>query len=635
MKTVYKPWGMEHWLELNDKYCYKRIHINAGHRTSYQYHIQKLETNFIIEGQAEVWLEDDYGVVQVSIMGAGDFFTVLPLRKHRVIAITDIILQEVSTPEVDDVIRIEDDACRSDGLIAHEKINPALCILAAGKGTRLDYLSKKTHKGLLPIQNKAIISHIIDKTPDYFDVVIAVGYKSEMVKEYCLAAHPTRKFIFVDIDDYDSKTSGPGQSFLACVEHLQRPFYLSTSDCMVDDDLPSLENNWIGVAPTSIPELYSTININDSWEAIECVNKTKFGFDYAFIGLCGIRDYQVFIDQLSKNIKNGELVSVFTNIASFDVIKAIPMRWHDVGTIDGYISIKNLLGNNAGLEKITTECFYNINKRIIKSNSDEKIVKNLITRAKNLTGLVPELVFAGEHFYAYDYIKGKTLYEYDSYETYAKFLDVQFEKFPTNSPDHISAEQAKEFYVDKTFSRVSLFLKSKPIYYETSSWIVNDVQCLPINETLSKLPLDSLCKTISYSTFHGDLQFDNVLYGNDTFTLIDWRESFNGNTDFGDVYYDLAKLYGGICMSYLNMKNSKNYNININENKVTCTWEMGNGSLKEIKDYFHNKAIKKGFDMKKIKILASLIHLNMAPLHTEGMSSILFFNGLKGLNEIQ
>ena len=119
-KIVKKPWGKEVWLELNEKYCYKRIYINKGHRTSYQYHIKKLETNYLIDGEAEIWLENDKGVVEKFKMTKDQFFTVQPLRKHRVIALTDIILQEVSTPEVDDVIRIEDDTSRSDGRIDNE-----------------------------------------------------------------------------------------------------------------------------------------------------------------------------------------------------------------------------------------------------------------------------------------------------------------------------------------------------------------------------------------------------------------------------------------------------------------------------------------------------------------------------------
>ncbi len=119
-KVVTKPWGREVWLALNERYCYKRIYINAGHRTSFQYHKKKFETNYLIEGVAEVWLEDEHGVVHKTVMRAGDFFDVAPPRKHRVIAITDLVLQEVSTPEVDDVIRIEDETNRPDGRVASE-----------------------------------------------------------------------------------------------------------------------------------------------------------------------------------------------------------------------------------------------------------------------------------------------------------------------------------------------------------------------------------------------------------------------------------------------------------------------------------------------------------------------------------
>ena len=164
-KIVYKPWGREEWLELNDKYCYKRLYINAGTKTSYQYHEKKLETNYLIEGTAEVWLENDEGVVEKKIVEPGYFFTVKPPRKHRVIAITDIVLQECSTPEVDDVIRISDDSGRTSGKIEHEHMKPALCILTAGIGSRLENLSEHINKGLLPLDNKAIITHMIDKTP--------------------------------------------------------------------------------------------------------------------------------------------------------------------------------------------------------------------------------------------------------------------------------------------------------------------------------------------------------------------------------------------------------------------------------------------------------------------------------------
>ena len=259
MKTIIKPWGKEEWLELNDKYCYKRIYINAGYKTSYQYHNFKKETNFIISGEAEIWLENDNGVVEKKIMRAGEYFNVTPPKKHRVIALTDIILQEVSTPEVDDVIRIEDDTNRVDGKIEGEHKTPAVLILSAGLGTRLETLTKEVNKALLPINNRAIVSHIIDKFPKEYEFIVATGYKGESLEEYCRLSFPEHKFKFVNIDNVDGDNSGPGYSALKCKEYLQRPFYFTTCDCLIDTKIPHLDGNWLGVYPTSYPEKYSTL----------------------------------------------------------------------------------------------------------------------------------------------------------------------------------------------------------------------------------------------------------------------------------------------------------------------------------------------------------------------------------------
>jgi mannose-6-phosphate isomerase-like protein (cupin superfamily) len=122
MKIVRKPWGKEVWLELNHKFCYKRLYINKGYRTSFQYHQYKLETTYVISGIGELWLEDTEGTIKKHKLGPGATVTILPGRKHRIVALTNLILQEVSTPEVDDVIRIEDDTGRCSGRIESEHV---------------------------------------------------------------------------------------------------------------------------------------------------------------------------------------------------------------------------------------------------------------------------------------------------------------------------------------------------------------------------------------------------------------------------------------------------------------------------------------------------------------------------------
>jgi mannose-6-phosphate isomerase len=119
---VEKPWGHEIWLEINEFYAYKMISMNAGNRSSLQSHEKKIEANRIISGEAEVLLEDENGVLQSRIYKAGDGWVVPVGKKHRVIAKTDYVALEVSTPHLDDVIRFSDDNLRPNGRIDSEHL---------------------------------------------------------------------------------------------------------------------------------------------------------------------------------------------------------------------------------------------------------------------------------------------------------------------------------------------------------------------------------------------------------------------------------------------------------------------------------------------------------------------------------
>jgi CTP:phosphocholine cytidylyltransferase-like protein len=72
-----------------------------------------------------------------------------------------------------------------------------LCILAAGTGSRLGYLSESLGKALLPIGNTTALSTIINKFPKDFEIILALGYKAELVESYCKAVHQDRNITFV------------------------------------------------------------------------------------------------------------------------------------------------------------------------------------------------------------------------------------------------------------------------------------------------------------------------------------------------------------------------------------------------------------------------------------------------------
>lgn len=630
MKTVIKPWGKEEWLELNDAYCYKRIYINAGYKTSYQYHNFKRETNFIISGEAEIWLENDEGIVEKKIMKAGEYFNVTPPKKHRVIALTDIILQEVSTPEVDDVIRINDEFARADGKIDGEHKTPAVLILAAGLGTRLGNLTKEINKALLPINNRAIISHIIDKFPKEYEFIIAIGYKGDSVREYCELAFPTHKFTFVEIDNVDGINSGPGYSALQCKELLQRPFYITTCDCLIDSPMPHLDGNWLGIQPTSYPEKYSTVQLSGN-DIIGYSNKNENGYDMAFIGLAGIWDYEVFWEQLETNILEGEIVSAFKIPSNYPTFKSKKLKWLDTGNLDDLNKTKEYLNDKPlSLQKDNSEITYKEGNIFIKFTPNKSVLDNRIIRAKKLGNKIPDNFEYTNNFISYKWQDGDTLYAIDMVDVYVKFLEELKSNILTQIPN--SVEHIKKFYVDKTNERLNLFIDKTNISYYVESHNINGIDYPSMKSILSKIDFKQFDSNPFYTAFHGDLQFDNIVYnsGQKRFTYIDWRESFGGYTLGGDIYYDLAKMYGGCIIPYDKMKNENYITFVQGDYSVKYSYEVSEDLVK-FKGIYEEWIINNGFDLNKVKLLTAIIFLNMSPLHDGKFGNMLWFKSIEML----
>ena len=112
MKRVDKPWGFELWWAQTDRYVGKLIHINKGQALSLQYHDRKDETIFVHAGRILFEMQVD-GVLTQREMGPGEAVHVTPPTVHRMTALEDADVFEVSTPETDDVVRLEDRYGRS------------------------------------------------------------------------------------------------------------------------------------------------------------------------------------------------------------------------------------------------------------------------------------------------------------------------------------------------------------------------------------------------------------------------------------------------------------------------------------------------------------------------------------------
>lgn len=109
-RWVAKPWGQEEIFAETPYYVGKILTVKAGHALSLQYHEQKVETMRVLAGEGELHLGSlpFAGLTKVVSLGPGSVFHLEPGTVHRVVAVSDLTIVEVSTPHLDDVVRLED-----------------------------------------------------------------------------------------------------------------------------------------------------------------------------------------------------------------------------------------------------------------------------------------------------------------------------------------------------------------------------------------------------------------------------------------------------------------------------------------------------------------------------------------------
>jgi mannose-6-phosphate isomerase len=109
IRRVPKPWGYETIWAVTDRYVGKILHINAGHELSVQYHNRKDETIYLLSGELSYRVGKDGGEVLEDVrLKLGESFRITPGTIHQMVALTDCDVLEVSTPELDDVVRLSD-----------------------------------------------------------------------------------------------------------------------------------------------------------------------------------------------------------------------------------------------------------------------------------------------------------------------------------------------------------------------------------------------------------------------------------------------------------------------------------------------------------------------------------------------
>lgn len=514
---------------------------------------------------------------------------------------------------------------------------PTVSLLTAGKGSRMGTYGQTLNKALLPINGKATISLIIEKFPAETEFIIGIGYLGDQVRQYLDIAHKNRRITFVPVDNYEGPGSGPGYSLLCCREHLQRPFYFVSCDTLWDNALDWRETeNWLGVARVNAAESgrYCNLKVVDDRvvELRDKVHVEEPAFQ-AFVGFCFIRDYATFWSALQNKetvagehqISNG--IRALINGAH---VRAKPIEWTDVGDLEKYKRAVSRFENYDFSKQ--NEALYIINGKVIKFFADPVVTRRRVEKSRLNPAVFPPISDYVGQFYAYEFQPGRTLYQINSPQIFRSLLEWLDDNLwhPAHPDQALMRATCLKFYRNKTLERLGLY-HQKYASADGGSCI-NGRSIPPTSDLLARVPWEQLAEGTPVF-IHGDLQFDNILYDAAThsFTLLDWRQDFGGHIEFGDLYYDLAKLYGGIVLNYDYIKlNLLGYHEDESGIFFDFAQRRQTGSYLAVLERY---IAEKGYDLGRVRVLVGLIYLNMSPLHHYPFDKLLYSLGREMLFE--
>jgi CTP:phosphocholine cytidylyltransferase-like protein len=481
-------------------------------------------------------------------------------------------------------------------------------ILAAGYGRRMGPFSRMVNKSLIPYSDKPLISHIIDKFDSNTKFVIACGHLGQQVKDYVSLVHDDKDVVFVDIPDYSESNTGPATTIQHCKEHIQGGFLWVACDTLFEFTWQNkLDHNWIGVYPvdSKLATDYCWVR-RDGTQIVEVHNRdfSSSAVD-AFIGLMYCKDDEYLNNLIARNAK--ETPEGFAGLP----IEAYTVRtWLDFGTYEKWQELTKDLPENSFTKP--NELFYHDNNKVVKYFTDEKHVISRVDRANANQLCMPTGLKSKGNFLVHDWAPGDIVYNQLTPELFRKMLNWCESNIWIPYPDDIDLEACRKFYHTKTIERVNQFRVKYSDWSECC--IINRKEVDTIDAYLSRINWDWLVSTTKWTYIHGDLHFDNTIYDplTDKFTAIDWRTDFAGKM-YGDMYYDLAKMLGGIRLNYRSVKNQDLVYVENNDYARLRVPSVENAEHYE--ELLRSWVVSRGLDWRKVTTLVPIIYLNMAPLH--------------------
>jgi len=500
-------------------------------------------------------------------------------------------------------------------------------ITTSGVGSRLGNMTKYTNKSLIKVGDKMAICHIIEKYNKYVEFVITLGYYGDFVKQFLELAYPEHYFNFIWINKYQGNGSSLAYSLLQAKNELKCPFMFNCCDSLTKDEIVIPNENTLFVNNIKCGTLYSTINVLDECYVKNINNKGEQIFDYSYTGISFIKNYIDYWNILEKNYTNNTIemgdVEILHKLLKHTKIKYIVLKeWYDAGNLtDLTHQIKKIYETNYIVLDKNDESICFFDNYVIKFFYNTEICQNRIKRGLHLYPLTPKILDSKQNFIKMELINGELMSNIKTHGEIRKLLVWSKDNLWTSNSISINnfKDICKKFYIDKTNQRINKSIKTI-IDYNT----INNIDIGSITSLIENIDFTILL-TDEYSHYHGDFILDNIIKTNEGYKLLDWRQDFGGELLHGDKYYDLAKLRHNIIFNHDNVSNNL-FDVKVKNNKVIIELKCNYTLINQIQD-FDNFVLEHKMDLKRIKLLTSLIWLNMSPLHEYPLNEFLFYFG--------
>ena len=357
-----------------------------------------------------------------------------------------------------------------------------ILITTSGIGSRLGELTDYTNKSLIRIGNKPALSLIIENYPMETEFVITLGHYGKYVKEFLNIAYPDRHFTFVEVDNYEGPGSSLGYSILQAKEYLQCPFIFNACDTLLSDGavitefLKNVSNFCLGSVRKDASQ-YATLLV-DNKKLKEIKKKGEINFDYAYAGICGIKDYEDFWDTLEETYDQdpGDSTLHEGRIINKMLKKNIEFSfyetdsWLDIGNVGELEKTRKVFHSFAEVLEKKEESIYFFDDFVVKFFSNSEICKNRTERYQDLKGLIPEILSSGDNFYKYKKVDGALMANAVNKNNFNSLLQWSKDNLWHTKQIKNFKDLCYNFYIEKTQKRIEKIFRWRPRHGVNYQW---------------------------------------------------------------------------------------------------------------------------------------------------------------------